>query len=101
MSNGVRSNGGVLLSKDLGIVRIIQTDRADQAVKVQVSGTRFLVLVTRKQPSHRAANGGKCGLVKSGVRSAIFCSTTNRKLGYLIVTWVIPGSAAIKHTIYI
>ena len=44
MSNGVRSNGGIFLSEDLGVVRIIQTDRADQAVKIQVGGTWFLVL---------------------------------------------------------
>ena len=51
MSNGVRGYGGVFLSENLGVVRIIQTDRSDQAVKVQVGGTWFLVLVTGKQPS--------------------------------------------------
>ena len=76
MGNGVRSNGGVLFSIDLGVVRIIQTDRANQISEVQIGGTGLLVLVTSKQPSHGATNGGKCGFVKSGVRSTVFCSTT-------------------------
>ena len=62
MGNGVRSNGGVFLSIDLGVVWIIQTDRTDKVTKIQVSGTLFWLL---KLADNQAAERGTLEKVAS------------------------------------
>jgi len=44
MGNRVGGNGGILLSKDLGIIWVIQTNRTNQISEVQIGGGGLLVV---------------------------------------------------------